>query len=102
MASSKITFTNPNTGAIKEAPVGFSWTTFFFAGIPALIRGDIGVGAVIIIIGMFTLWFSDIVFAFIYNKLYIKNLIGQGYKVTSTTIPVEQIEAKLGMTLPKI
>ena len=101
MASSKIIFTNPNTGAIKEAPVGFSWTTLFFAGIPALMRGHIGMGAVILILGILTLWWSDIIFAFIYNKSYIKNLIGEGYKVTSTTIPEEQIAAKLGMTLPK-
>jgi len=102
MASSKITFTNPNNGNTKEAPVGFSWTTLFFAGIPALMRGHIGMGAVIIILGILTLWWSDIVFAFIYNKQYIKHLISEGYKVTSTTIPEEQIAAKLGMTLPKV
>jgi hypothetical protein len=102
MASSTITFQNPNTGAIKEAPVGFSWTTLFFAGIPALIRGHIGIGVVIIIIGLFTLFWSDIIFAFIYNKMYVKNLIGEGFKVSSTSIPEEQIASKLGMMLPKL
>jgi len=101
MASSKIIFTNPHTGGIKEAPVGFSWTTFFFAGIPALMRGHIGMGAIILILGILTWFLSDFVFCFIYNKMYIKYLIGEGYKVTSTTIPEEQIAAKLGMTLPK-
>ena len=102
MASSKITFQHPNTGAIKEAPVGFSWTTLFFAGIPALIRGHIGMGVVIIIIGLLTLFWSDVIFAFIYNKMYVKNLIGEGFKVSSTTIPEEQMAAKLGMALPKL
>ena len=101
MASSKIIFKNSYTGAIKEAPVGFSWTTLFFAGIPALMRGHIGMGFIIIILYIFTASLSNWIFFFIYNKMYIKSLIGEGYKVTSTTIPVELIEAKLGMMLPK-
>lgn len=30
MAYTKLIMENPNTGEIKEAPVGFSWTVFFF------------------------------------------------------------------------
>ena len=30
MAFTKIIFKNPNTGAIKEAPVGFSWTCLLY------------------------------------------------------------------------
>jgi len=101
MASSKIFFKNSHTGAIKEAPVGFSWTTLFFAGIPALMRGHIGMGAIIIILYVLTASLSNYIFCFIYNKMYIKSLIGEGYKVTSTTLPEELIAAKLGMTLPK-
>ena len=59
-------------------------------------------GVVIIIIGLLTLFWSDVIFAFIYNKMYVKNLIGEGFKVSSTTIPEEQMAAKLGMALPKL
>nr|WGD75880.1 DUF2628 domain-containing protein [Bacillus subtilis] len=75
-------------GLTKEVKVGFSWTTFFFGFFPALFRGDLKWVAIMFIIsvalGSFTLgiggWVSGIVFSFIYNKLYIKELIEKGYR----------------------
>jgi len=40
MASAVITFKNDNTGEVKPAPVGFSWTALFFGFIPMLCRSD--------------------------------------------------------------
>jgi hypothetical protein len=31
---------HPNSGIIKKAPVGYSFTTLFFPSLPALFRGD--------------------------------------------------------------
>ncbi len=75
-------------GLSKEVKVGFSWTTFFFGFFPALIRGDLKWAAIMFIIslvlGSFTIgigaWISGIVFSFIYNKIYIKELIEKGYR----------------------
>ena len=85
MAHNSIFFENPNTGLIKEAPVGFSWTTFFFGGIVALIRGDIKWGLVQMLIQFFTFGFSSMVWGFFYNKLFINELISQGYKIKSVS-----------------
>jgi hypothetical protein len=76
------------SGLTKEVKVGFSWTTFFFAFFPALFRGDLKWAAIMFIIsfavGVFTLgfgaWISGIVFSFVYNKIYIKELIEKGYR----------------------
>ena len=88
-------------GLIKEAPVGFSWTTLFFGFFPALIRGDMKWALVMFAIGFFTLGFSSFVFCFIYNRLYIQSLIENGYKVKNYYGNKAQIEATLSMWLKK-
>lgn len=67
---------------------GFSWTTFFFRFIVPLVRGDIKwvliMVAISIAVGVPTMgigaFISDIVFLFVYNKIYIKELLVKGYK----------------------
>lgn len=101
MAYTSIMFKNPNTGAIKEAPVGFSWTTLFFGFFPALFRGDWKWGVIQFIIAMITFGLSGLVFMFIYNKLYIKDLIGAGFKAESIASgDVRYAGAKIGMEIP--
>lgn len=76
-----------NAGLIKEVKVGFSWTTFFFGFLPALFRGDLKWAVIMFVIslifGSFTFglgaWVSGLVFSFIYNKIYVKELIEKGY-----------------------
>jgi hypothetical protein len=103
MAFTSIIFKNPNTGAIKEAPVGFSWTVFFFAFFPPLFRGDWKWFAIIFLLACFTMGLSNLVFMFIYNKLYIKDLIGEGYKAQSISNgDINYAGMKIGMAIPML
>ena len=102
MAFTKIQLTNGIEN--KVVPLGFSWTTFFWGGWPALFRGDWLWFLIILIPGLFTYGFTSIVFAFFYNKIYAKSLFNKGYRVS--VLPVDTTEAKilsyLGyITLPK-
>ncbi|WP_160033837.1 DUF2628 domain-containing protein [Paenibacillus sp. An7] len=75
-------------GVTKDVKVGFSWTTFFFGFFPALFRGDLKWAAIMFILSVifasFTLgigaWICGIVFSFVYNKIYIKELLEKGYR----------------------
>jgi len=102
MAYTSITLENPHTGAIKEAPVGFSWTVGFFNFFPPLFRGDFKWAAIFFLLAIITMGLSGLVFMFIYNKLYIKDLIGAGYKVKSfkDDSSKQEVAAKLNMSLP--
>ncbi len=102
MAFTSITLENPITGAVKEVPVGFSWTVFFFSFFPPLFRGDYKWAIIIFLLALITFGASTLVFMFIYNKTYIKDLISAGYKVKSfeSDMAEKEARAKLEMTLP--
>lgn len=103
MAFTSIIFKNPNTGAMKEAPVGFSWTVFFFGIFPPLFRGDWKWAIIMFIIAIITFGLSNYVFMFIYNKLYIKDLIRSGYKAQSIASgDMNFASAKVGMQIPML
>ena len=96
MAFATITLTNGIE--VKTAPIGFSWTTFFFGGIPALIRQDWLMGLLIIIGNIFTWGIVALVFSFIYNKMYVKGLIEKGYKIQTlpANLTAERLQSYLG------
>jgi len=75
------TMTLTNGMETKKVPLGFSWTTAFWGGIPALIRQDWIWGICIVISCMATYGLAGIVAAFFYNKVYAKNLFDKGFKV---------------------
>lgn len=103
MAYTTIEFENPRTGAVKTAPVGFSWTTMFFGFCPAFFRSDWKWGFIQLILALFTFGASSLVFMFIYNKIYIKELIGDGFKAKSVENGnMDATELRIGLRLPQM
>lgn len=102
MAYAKIYFENPNTGQMKEAPVGFSWTVLFFNFFPPLFRGHWAGFAILILAAIITFGLSSFVFMFIYNKMYVKYLIGEGYKAKSASADLNFIQQKMNLNLPRM
>lgn len=73
----KITLTK--NGLTKTTKQGFSWTTLFFGGLVPLFRGDVK-WCIIWLLGNIPSfgilgWFM----AFKYNKIYVENLIENGW-----------------------
>lgn len=82
---------------VKQVKKGFSWTFFFFGLFVPLIRGDLKWAVIMFllqsVIGFFTLGIGafvvSLIFAFIYNKIYIKGLLEKGYR------PTEEFEEEI-------
>lgn len=83
MANTYVSLQHSETGESLEAPLGFSWTTLLFGFWPAIFRGDWKWAGIIFVISVITYGLAFIVFAFIYNRLHIKDLIRSGWKVSS-------------------
>lgn len=99
MAFATLHLENQRTGQLRQAPVGFSWTTLFFGIFPALFRGH-WIGALIqFLCALVTIGVSVIVFAFIYNKMYLRHLLNEGFKVADATMPIADIERRIGFRL---
>ena len=97
----ELKFEHPKMGMVKTAPMGFSWTTLFFWFIPAACRGDIKWALLQFLIGMLTGGISVWVFPFIYNKMFITGLIGQGYKCHEhPMMDIQTASFQVGITIP--
>ena len=87
----KVMLKNTQSGMLKSVLLGFSWTTFFFGGFPALFRGDLKWAVIMWIVGgagvaiavaslgfLFILpWVFWLVFAAVYNKKHVQDLLNK-------------------------
>lgn len=103
--ATEVQLINPNTGVRKTGLYGFSWTSLFFGGFPALFRGDVGIGLGMILVGFvagfvglgFGWFVVGIIWACIYNKMYTTKLLDSGYKLADTPDRNAQARAVLGV-----
>jgi hypothetical protein len=88
---------HPRTGLVKSGVIGFSWTTFFFGGFPAMFRGDWIFGLILIVLNILTFGVAGLIAAFVYNKHYTTKLIEQGYELADSEALNTLARAKLGV-----
>lgn len=68
-------------GVRKEVKKGFSWTMLFFGVFVPLFRGDFKWFFIILLVSFITGGISWLVFPFFYNKLYLNDLLNNGYEI---------------------
>ena len=101
MAFATLTLEDKKNKIIKEAPVGFSWTTIFFGGFVPLFRGDWPWFFIMLIANVISFGLAGILFGFIYNRIYIQNMLKKGFKIKSYDGNKKLIESKAQIKLNK-
>ena len=71
---------NPRTGQMRTAPLGFSWTTFFFGPFPMMFRGAWKWFFIVLVTALITYGLANLVWMFIINRLHFNDLLKDGYK----------------------
>lgn len=88
---------HPQSGLIKTGIYGFSWTTLFFSGFPALLRGDLVTGVLVLILSFSSFWLVSIIWAFLYNRVYTTRLLEAGYVFDDRPDKVHRAKQALGI-----
>lgn len=68
-------------GMRREAPRGFSWTMLFFGVFVPLFRGDWKWFFISLLLSMITFGVSWLIMPFLYNNLYLNDLLKDGYEI---------------------
>lgn len=102
MAFAKVFLKNPRTGQMREAPIGYSWTMFFFGFFPPIFRGDWVAALILILLSCVLLFLPALVLSFFYNKMYLRRMINEGFEATGGTADLAVIERKVGFAIPRI
>jgi hypothetical protein len=96
---------HPPSGLSRTGYVGFSWTSLFFSGIPAIMRGDVVIGLVVLV-GTIALgapsfgslgFLVNLIWAFVYNRIYTTRFLETGYVIDDTPDRAEYAYRKLGI-----
>ena len=49
------------SGVVKSGFYGFSWTTLFFSGFPAIFRGDLLTGVIVLVLSASSFWIVAVI-----------------------------------------
>ncbi len=80
-------------GQMRIVKDGFSWTTLFFGVFVPLVRGDGKWFLIMLVANLCTFGMASIVFSFIYNKIYINDLLEKGYVFQENNISDNRVNS---------
>lgn len=82
-----------DSGIIKKVKLGYSWTLFFWGALVPLLRGDFKWTVILLLLHYMAgrtglglgISLINFLFAFFYNRIYVRNLLEKGYRPPENT-----------------
>lgn len=95
MAYANVVMLDHGRVEVLDVPIGFSWTVLLFSFFVPLVRGDWKWFVIMFLLASFTCNLSTIPLAFIYNRIYARDLLRKGYRVSVIEGDMERVNQYL-------
>jgi hypothetical protein len=88
------------SGLVKRAYLGWSWTYQLFGWFVPVFRGEVGIALLHLAITIFTFGIFQIVMPFLYNKQQMTRLLTSGWELSDSEEVETYARKQLGMPMP--
>jgi hypothetical protein len=78
----RVLIKHTQSGIVKSGYVGFCWTYLLFGWIVPVFRGEIGIGALHLLLTLITFGLFQIIMPFLYNKQFMVRHLTNGYELS--------------------
>ena len=94
----RVRIKHTQSGIVKNGYVGYSWTYLLFGAFVPIFRGEIGIGALHLLLTLVTFGFFQVVMPFLYNKQFMIRHLTTGYELSDEESVNIMAKKRLGIT----
>ncbi len=96
-AQKRVLLKHSQSHIVKNGYVGYCWPYFFLGWIVPIFRGEIGIGALHLILTLVTFGLFQIIMPFLYNKQFMTRHLTSGYELDGELEVVEMAKRRLNI-----
>jgi hypothetical protein len=85
------------SGLVKSGYYGYSWTYLLFGWVVPVFRGEIGIGALHLLLTLITFGIFQLVMPYLYNKQFMTRLLTTGWQLSDDETKLAQARLRLGI-----
>ena len=93
----RVLIKHTQSGIVKSGYVGFCWTYLLFGWIVPVFRGEIGIGALHLLLTLITFGLFQIIMPFLYNKQFMVRHLTNGYELSDEDAVNLMAKQRLGI-----
>ena len=93
----RVLITHTQSGIVTKGYVGYCWTYLIFGWIVPVVRGEIGIGALHLLLTLITFGLFQLVMPFLYNKQFMIRHLTNGYKLSDDESVNSMAKQRLGI-----